>query len=60
MSIEYVLNLKSHAVPVLHLRIDGRSREQCNLDQLKRTATYADLPEGHWSWCARCRKDHPA
>ena len=52
--IEYVLNISKRR---LHVRIDGRSHEDCNLDQLKHTATYAAIPEGQWSWCMRCRKD---
>ena len=53
--IEYVLNLDKRR---LHVKVDGMSYENCNLDQLLHSSTVTDLqqlPDGKWSWCMRCR-----
>lgn len=50
--IEYVLNLNNRK---LHKRIDGMSRETCNLDQLTRFSVLTELPEdGNYFRCYRC------
>lgn len=58
--IEYILNLNPSSKR-LHLRVDGMSRESCNLDQLKHFSVLTELPaDGQYYRCFRCFPIGPA
>jgi hypothetical protein len=60
--ITYTLNRTSG---VLHQRVDGRSYESCNLDQIKRRADFDELPleidmqaeDERYYRCKRCFRE---
>ena len=51
MRYQYVLNTTTKR---LHLKIDGKSDERCNLDQLKEAVTTDLPPKVRYLACSRC------
>lgn len=51
--IEYIHNPHTRK---LHTRVDGATRESCNVDQIKDRKVYTELPDDViWYWCSKCR-----
>lgn len=53
MSVEYILNRESKK---LHVRIDGMTRESCNVDQIKYQQVFNAVPFADVDFfrCQRC------
>ena len=51
MKYQYVYNATTKR---LHLKVDGKSDERCNLDQLKEAVTTDLPPKTRYLPCARC------
>jgi hypothetical protein len=56
-NVTYTLNRSTRT---LHRRINGKSHESCNLDQVKQRAEFDELPiEERYFRCVRCFKADP-